>query len=51
MKCRPRKFPLIRLLLIYFILLLHEETLYSENIQYAYKFCEADLYVNVQRCI
>ena len=50
MKCRLRKFPLIHLLLLYFILLLSEKNVfYSKHIQLAYKFYGTDLYVNVCR--
>ena len=50
MKYRLRKFPLIRLLLLYFILLLSEKVYFTAwTIQYAYNFYGNDLYVNVYR--
>ena len=50
MKYRLKKFPLIRLLLLYFILLLSEKSIfYSKNMQYAYTFYGKDLHVNVCR--
>ena len=52
MKCRLRKFPLIHLLLLYFILLLSEKmyfTANSKNIHYACNIYGIDLDVNVCR--
>ena len=49
MKCRLRKFPLIHLLLLFFILLCKKKIFYGENIQYACNFYGTDLYVNVCR--
>ena len=50
MKYRLKNFPLIHLLLLYFILLLSEKSIfYSKNMQYAYNFYGKDLHVNVCR--
>ena len=45
MKYRLTKFPLIHLLLLYFILFSKKNVFYSKNIQYAYNFYGTDLNV------